>query len=896
MIFHNLEGFLRRLGCVSALVLLASCSGPQSSFVPKPATAVNAFAEQAKPINALLRFTIPPLAQRSPNLLSPLTKSIGIGVNGHAQQIFDTTPASPNCTHATSGTTCTVLVPAPIGIDTFSIATFSKAEGSGVKLDRSTAVVPITASGKVAHVNLGPVFRTNADSGPGSLRTAISRASSGDTLVYTGPVPATITLASALFVQKGITVAGPGMANLTVTGGGNSQILLIPFKFATVVSGVTLTQGRARNGGAIFNNGKLTLAADALTNNSSTQGGAVWSGGVASSLLVEESTFDSNAATTGDGGAVYNESRLPLAITASTFSNNATTGGNGGAVAYTVIGKAAQALTLTNDTFSGNKAANGGAVEDGPGPSGTVAPLNVANSAFSGNTASAAYVSYGGAIDSTYALTVGITGSTFTGNHAASGGAISERPAGQLTLTNDTFSQNTAGGLLAQGGAVIAGSSYSLYGAKVAGSGDTFDNNSATSGGIGSSDGALGGAIAAGAIDLTNSSFTGNTASGGTGTTSGGGALFQLGGGQRYNGILLDKDTFTSNSVSSGSGHALGGAVLGTITATNSTFKSNAANASGSSSDAEGGAAYPYGATFTNCTFDSNSATGSSGASGRGGAISGPSTLSADSITNNTASNAGGGVFTAANASIVNSTFSGNKVTAAGGVADGGGAIANTTYVQDTISGSTIVNNSVTGVSHTGGGAILNYNGSYSIYNSTIDANTSTGDGGGILNDKNQISYGTVALLNVTMLQNSAAGGGGNLANAPTAAINLENTIVAGGTASAGNDAYNNGTIASYQYNIFQVYPFAGSGTDNVGPSNHDRTGIDPLLLPLASNGGLTQTNADQTTSPGYDHVPLANCLTAFPKIAVDQRGRPRGDNGDGKCDVGAYENQTAPK
>src|SRR5437868_4550965 len=61
-----------------------------------------------------------------------------------------------------------------------------------------------------------PVTNTD-DSGPGSLRAAISSAQSGDQIVFSLPANSTITLTSGeLLIDKSLTINGPGANLLTV--------------------------------------------------------------------------------------------------------------------------------------------------------------------------------------------------------------------------------------------------------------------------------------------------------------------------------------------------------------------------------------------------------------------------------------------------------------------------------------------------------------------------------------------------------------------------------------------------------------------------------------------------------------------------------------------------------
>jgi hypothetical protein len=79
---------------------------------------------------------------------------------------------------------------------------------------------------------------------------------------------------------------------------------------------------------------------------------------------------------------------------------------------------------------------------------------------------------------------------------------------------------------------------------------------------------------------------------------------------------------------------------------------------------------------------------------------------------------------------------------------------------------------------------------------------------------------------------------------------------------------------------------------------NGNIVGVDPLLGPLASNGGPTQTHA-LCTGPG---MPDASCTGASPAICanppvngIDQRGYARPGSGHTQCSIGAYEADAIP-
>ena len=251
------------------------------------------------------------------------------------------------------------------------------------------------------------VTNTNA-SGPGSLADTVSAAASGDTIQFASGVTGTITLNSVINIDKSLTIQGPGAGVITVSGGNTTQIFDVSGEGIDVeISGLTLTQGNAFLGGAIFSNAdSLTLSNDVLSGNTaSSAGGAVFATGTTltvtdctfslnnltlsgptvfgegahlhqptnttlTNCTLEDNTATGNEFLSGTGGAVYSEvESSTLTLTDTTLADNTATGGGGDGGTGGAIYNNASTFTLTNCTLSGNTA-TGGTNGDGYGGAG----------------------------------------------------------------------------------------------------------------------------------------------------------------------------------------------------------------------------------------------------------------------------------------------------------------------------------------------------------------------------------------------------------------------------------------------------------------------------------------------------------------------------------------------
>ncbi len=160
-------------------------------------------------------------------------------------------------------------------------------------------------------------------------------------------------------------------------------------------------------------------------------------------------------------------------------------------------------------------------------------------------------------------------------------------------------------------------------------------------------------------------------------------------------------------------------------------------------------------------------------------------------------------------------------------------------------------------------------------------ANPSFDGGGGIYHEGSSLT-----LRNVTIAGNSAPGGQGEglyvvSSNTP---LSMVNTILADNGSEDFRRSSSSTSAMSVTYSLIEQQGNAGltHGVDG------NLIGQDPLLAPLANNGGFSQTHALLAGSPALDAGEEASCLPE------DQRGdaRPRDADNDGRavCDLGALE------
>lgn len=387
-------------------------------------------------------------------------------------------------------------------------------------------------------------------------------------------------------------------------------------------------------------------------------------------------------------------------------------------------------------------------------------------------------------------------------------------------------------------------------------------------------------------LAVSNCILSGNTA-------RYGGSLFNDGG---YSGgipgsaTLSVSDSIISNSTAGVLGGGIynngsGGSAM--LTVTNSTFSGNSA---GKGSIGHGGGIYNNGQNSGRAMVSVNASNfiGNSAPSGAAGGIyndAGTLTVSNCTLSRNSAGYPGGGaIVNGGTLSVSTSTLSGN------GASSSGGGIYN--YGMLTVSTSTLSGNSAGAV----GGGIINDGSGGSTSTAAVITSTLSGNsalyGGAIYNHGPGSSNTTLRINASTICSNTASFGGGIFNDGSSgghATLEIGDTVLSAG-ASYPNLTNELGTVISHGYNL------SSDGGGGLLTGTNDQIRTNPMLGPLANNGGPTFTHALLSGSPAIDK----GKRDAIPTLALttDQRGQPRpfdfpsitnAPGGDGS-DIGAFE------
>lgn len=308
-------------------------------------------------------------------------------------------------------------------------------------------VVPVTivagGSTTVAEltVEVGAVVLTADNDGLHSLRYWVDGSPAG-TLITFDPVvfaePQVINLSSVITVAGDLDIEGPtnelGEPFVEVHGS-MQRVFTVEAGASVSVNNLVLTGVAApgANGGAILNQGALTLNNLHIKDSAAELGGAVYN--AATGTLTLSNTQISGNTAAAHGGGIYNVAGGNLTVRSSVISMNEVTltpglHSGGGINNYGI-------LLVEDSTIHGNTARSGGGISTSHG-----GELVILSSTISGNSVVG---SGGGLFSNDEAL---ILNSTFTGNTAGVGGGmfLSANEDAKTRIAFSTVSDNTAAG------------------------------------------------------------------------------------------------------------------------------------------------------------------------------------------------------------------------------------------------------------------------------------------------------------------------------------------------------------------------------------------------------------------------------------------------------------------
>jgi hypothetical protein len=463
-----------------------------------------------------------------------------------------------------------------------------------------------------------------ADSGPGTLRTALATAATGDTIDGTG-VSGTILLTSGeLVVTNSMGIFGPGPAVLSVNGNHASRVFYIGSNAVVSLSGLMVTNGfvtgpdfLADSGAGILNDhATLSISNCAIEGNLSQEaGGGIFNNsfnprdfGDVATLTILDSTISVNSASAA-GGGIYNYGGFygaTLTIRGCTVTGNSAQGTGGGIFSVGSPGSngTPTIVTIASSLISNNaiQSGNGGGIFNAG-----FARMTLANTAIVSN--SVTFGAGGGVLNE---ATMIVTNCTVSGNSSMGGGIqIGEVAAGgivnsgwtlgaTLTLASSTVNANSAVGGIASGGGIVniggipfSGGPGGRATAMIVDS--TISSNVAPDigyGGILAGGGVVNlcGDFGSATLTIANSTLSSNSAAAGGGIAAGGvinaGSVLNAG---RYGGssaLTIVNSTLSDNTVRAVKFVMFAGGILNDNQSGNATLKlgSTILNAGGSGS------------------------------------------------------------------------------------------------------------------------------------------------------------------------------------------------------------------------------------------------------------------------------------------------------------------------
>lgn len=597
-------------------------------------------------------------------------------------------------------------------------------------IDGGTQTVTVNASqasSRIFQVSAGSISIKNMTLANGT--TAADDPNGGALLVASG---ADVTL-------EGVTLSNNTSAGAAAGEGGGG---VANFGTLSIIDGSisnNSVSGAAGNGGGIFNAGSLSINGTEVTGNSANRAGGGIENANGTVAIVDANISNNSIGTApGNGGGLHSAGAdSDIDIFGSTFDAN-TAGNEGGGIwikggTLDILSSETGGTTISNNTASGVEAANGGGgifitfTEGEETPQTTIQDATINNNTADGEKGS------GGGIFNTQGI-LNISDSQVSNNVANRAGGGIETVNGEISLSNVSMTANN----VATAPAVPApGNGGALH---VSGSANVVINSSAFADNLaGAEGGALWNGGGESSMAVNDSSFSNNIASGAD-DNQGGGAIFN-GGANDDGGILtVNRSRFTNNAADGEKGS--GGAILnsgGESSVIDSIFEGNTALRAGGAIEENARVANTT-LNLTRVTMDANQA---GSAPGNGGALhisgAGVATVDLSTVSNNSAASEGGGLWNSASGTlnVYNSTISSNNADGTDPTNGGGGLF--TDGGNMVVINSTITLNTAT---QAGGGVFVAEAASATITNSIVSDNSAAN--GNDISGSSAVNYSLV--------------------------------------------------------------------------------------------------------------------------------------------------------
>ena len=388
-----------------------------------------------------------------------------------------------------------------------------------------------------------------------------------------------ITLTGTVTIASNTTILTSG-SGVILSGGDSNRIFTVSPGVVFNMNGLTLSNGRSTNGGAIYIGTNATVQ---LTNCTLTANNAIGLAGTSGNNGQTNSGVGSNGSggssgTSGFGGAIYNSGTLVMQTCIFTTNNatggNGGNGGNGGAgesgggnggsgasggagfggAIYNLASLSARDCSFATNAATGGSGGAGGSNGGGPFPGAA------------GNGAAGGFGSGAGIYS---AQTSTLINCTFSDNQARGGNSAAGGTLGNGNGSNGASGADGSGGGMFNTGTSVATNCTFFNNKVIGGSGGNGGYGDYFYGGNGGTGGHAngGGFYSIGSATLVNNTFSHGSATGGTNGLAGDGVFSagnngspgQARGGNiaRGNGTFTLKNTIIATNLSGGSGYGI---------------------------------------------------------------------------------------------------------------------------------------------------------------------------------------------------------------------------------------------------------------------------------------------------------------------------------------------------